>query len=900
MLTWRSPIIASADCGKTFCGGDDAAMTDVPMNAPAAPQATPMMAQYLAIKAQASDCLLFYRMGDFYELFFDDAVAAAATLDIALTKRGQHLGQDIPMCGVPVHAAETYLARLIRGGHRVAIAEQTEDPAEAKKRGSKSVVARDIVRVVTPGTLTEDALLDARAHNYLAALAIAGDRLGLAWCDVSTGSFQTLALDAATLDAELARLSPAELIAPEGFGAASATALPRDRFESGRGEQALLRHFGVATLDGFGAFHRAELGAAGALLSYLEETGKAALPQLSPPQPQRAGSAMLIDAATRASLELTRSAAGTRGGSLLDAIDRTVTGAGARRLADDLAAPLTDAAAVQARHDMVAWFVEDAITRSRTREALRRAPDLERALSRLSVGRGGPRDLGMIRDGLRAAIELKAMLGRAATVELPPLLRATLAEVGAHAPLIEALAAALVEEPPLDGANGGYIAAGYDPALDELRAASADGRRLIAALEARYREATGIAGLKVRHNNVLGYHVEVTQKHADALLVADSGFVHRQTLAGVMRFGTPELHALATKILHAHDHALAAEAAHFEALRAQVLGDGGSIRATAGALARIDVAAALAELAASEGWTRPQVTEDCDFAIERGRHPVVEAALRRAREPFVANDCDLGPASRLWLVTGPNMAGKSTFLRQNALVAVLAQMGSFVPAAAATLGIVDKLFSRVGASDNLAQGRSTFMVEMVETAAILAQATRRSLVILDEVGRGTSTYDGLAIAWAVLEAVHDDLACRCLFATHYHELTRLADRLDCLSLHTVKVREWKGELVFLHELTAGAADRSYGLAVAKLAGLPAPVIARAGEVLGRLEAGKAKTGGLAAALDELPLFAAVARAEPSPIVDDLRARLDAIRPDELSPREALELLYELKALRGDG
>jgi DNA mismatch repair protein MutS len=859
-----------------------------------------MMAQYLAIKAQAPDCLLFYRMGDFYELFFDDAVAAAATLDIALTKRGQHLGADIPMCGVPVHAAETYLARLIRGGHRVAIAEQTEDPAEAKKRGSKSVVARDIVRVVTPGTLTEEALLDARAHNYLAALAGVGDRLGLAWCDVSTGSFQTLALDPATLDAELARLAPAELIAAEGSGVASATELPRDRFDSGRGGDALKRHFGVATLDGFGSFERAELAAAGALLSYLEETGRDALPQLSPPQPQRAGSAMLIDAATRASLELTRSAAGMRGGSLLDAIDRTVTGAGARRLADDLAAPLTDAAAVAARHAMVGGFVDDAITRSRTREALRSAPDLERALSRLAVGRGGPRDLGMIRDGLRAAVELKAMLGRAATVALPPLLQATLAEVGAHDALIGALAAALVAEPPLDGAGGGYIAAGYDAALDELRAASADGRKLIAALEARYRETTAIAGLKVRHNNVLGYHVEVTQKHADALLAADSGFIHRQTLAGVMRFGTPELHELATKILHAHDHALGAEAAHFEALRAQVLGDGTAIRATAGALARIDVAAALAELAAGEGWTRPQVTEDCDFAIERGRHPVVEAALKRAREPFVANDCDLGPASRLWLVTGPNMAGKSTFLRQNALIAVLAQMGSFVPAATATIGIVDKLFSRVGASDNLAQGRSTFMVEMVETAAILAQATRRSLVILDEVGRGTSTYDGLAIAWAVLEAVHDDLACRCLFATHYHELTRLADRLDCLSLHTVKVREWKGELVFLHELTAGAADRSYGLAVAKLAGLPAPVIARAGEVLGRLEAGKAKTGGLGAALDELPLFAAAARPEPAAVVDALRARLDAIRPDELSPREALELLYELKALRSDG
>jgi len=862
--------------------------------------ATPMMAQYLAIKAQAPGCLLFFRMGDFYELFFDDAVAAAAALDIALTKRGQHLGQGVPMCGVPVHAAESYLARLIRGGHRVAIAEQTEDPAEAKKRGSKSVVAREIVRVVTPGTLTEEALLDARANNYLAAVAGVGEAFGLAWCDVSTGSFRTLGLAREALDAELARLDPAELVAPEGFGLARAvTEQPRDRFDSVRGNARLCGHFGVATLDGFGAFSRAEVAAAGALLAYLEDTGKSALPQLEPPRPQPAGSVMLIDAATRTSLELVRSAAGTRSGSLLDAVDRTVTGAGARRLAEDLSAPLTDADAVAARHAMVGWFVEEAITRSRVRDTLRAAPDLERALSRLAVGRGGPRDLAMIREGLRAAVELRTTLARAAALELPPLLAATLGDIGAHGPTIELFDRALVPEPPLDASNGGYIAPGYDEALDALRAASADGRRLIAGLEARYRDATGIAGLKIRHNNVLGYHVEVTARHADALMRADSGFVHRQTLAGVVRFGSPELHELATRILHAHDHALAAEAAHFEALRGRALDEAPAIRTTAAALARIDVAAGLAELAASEGWSRPQVDASRDFAVDGGRHPVVEAALRRSREPFVANDCDLGPATRLWLVTGPNMAGKSTFLRQNALVAVLAQAGSFVPATAARLGVVDRLFSRVGASDNLAQGRSTFMVEMVETAAILSQATDRSLVILDEVGRGTSTYDGLAIAWAVLEAVHDELRCRCLFATHYHELTRLADRLDRLSLHTVKVREWKGELVFLHELTPGAADRSYGLAVAKLAGLPAPVVARAGEVLARLETGKAKTGGLAAALDELPLFASAARpgdAGTGAPPDPLRTRLDGVRPDELSPRAALDLLYELKAL----
>ena len=851
------------------------------------------MAQYLAIKAEAPGCLLFYRMGDFYELFFDDAVKAAATLDIALTKRGQHAGADIPMCGVPVHAAEIYLARLIRGGHRVAIAEQIEDPAEAKKRGGKSVVARAIVRVVTPGTLTEEALLDTRASNYLAALAEVAGTLGLAWCDISTGSFNLMALGPAALDAELARLDPAELLVAEGgSGPDGATRLAAGLFDSARGADRLRRLFGVATLDGFGNIGRAEAAAAGALIAYLDDTGKAALPRLQPPRVHATGGTMLIDAATRASLELTRSAAGGRAGSLLDCIDRTVTGAGARLLADDLAAPLTDALAVGARLDMVSWFAADQVARTRTRDALKRAPDLERALGRLAVGRGGPRDLAMIRDGLGCAVALQGQLRQAALAT--DLLCATLDRIGAHGADIDGLARALVAEPPVDINAGGFIAPGYDEGLDALRSAASDGRRLIAALEARYRDVTGLSGLKIRHNNVLGYHVEVTARHGDALMRPDSGFVHRQTLAGVVRFGSVELGELAAKIAHAHDHALAAEAAHFEALRTAVLDRAAVIQTTAAALARLDVGSGLADLAATEGWARPIVDESCAFEVERGRHPVVEAALRRDRAPFVGNDCNLGEETRLWLVTGPNMAGKSTFLRQNALLAILAQSGSFVPASAAHIGVVDKLFSRVGAADNLAQGRSTFMVEMVETAAILSQATRASLVILDEVGRGTSTYDGLAIAWAVLEAVHDTLACRCLFATHYHELTRLSARLSSLSLQTVKVREYKGELVFLHELGPGAADRSYGLAVARLAGLPSPVLTRAAEVLKRLEAGKAATGGIAAGLDELPLFAA---APPPPVAaDPLRDRLSAISPDTLTPRAALDLLYELKTL----
>ncbi len=846
---------------------------------------TPMIAQYLSLKAEAPGCLLFFRMGDFYELFFEDAAAAAATLDIALTKRGSHNGEDIPMCGVPIHAAETYLARLIKGGHRVAIAEQTEDPAEAKKRGGgKTLVARAIVRIVTPGTLTEEALLDARSSNWLATVARVGDRAGLAWCDVSTGAFEVADLAESEVDAALARLDAAEVI-------------PEQPADSAGGAKRLKALFGVSTLDGFGAYDRAELAAAGALVGYLEDAGRGTLPLLRPPRRHAPGSTMAIDAPTRASLEICRSAAGTRAGSLLDAVDRTVTGAGARALGDALAAPSTDAHQIAARLDAVAWFVGEGVARGRTREALKSAPDLERALARLAVGRGGPRDLAQLRSGLTQAVALKAMLARAAQVGMPSHLATTLEGIGAHGADIDLLERAIVAEPPLDATNGGFIAPGYDEALDHLRSAASDGRRLVAALENRYRDVTAVATLRIRHNNVLGYHVEVTAKHADALMRADSGFIHRQTLAGVVRFGSVELAELAGKIAHAHDHAVAAEAAHFEELRAAMLDRAAVIGGTAQSLAALDMASGLGELAASEGWVRPHIDDSCDFAILAGRHPVVEAALRRQREPFVANDCELGQDNRLWLVTGPNMAGKSTFLRQNALIAVLAQAGSFVPAASARIGVVDKLFSRVGASDNLAQGRSTFMVEMVETAAILAQATPRSLVILDEVGRGTSTYDGLAIAWAVLESVHDDLQCRCLFATHYHELTALTGRLGRLALRTVKVREWKGELVFLHELTAGSADRSYGLAVAKLAGLPRGVLKRAGEVLAKLEAGKAKTGGLAASLTELPLFASVAP-EP-PATNPLRDRLAETQPDELTPRAALDLLYELKRLAED-
>ncbi|WP_419827409.1 DNA mismatch repair protein MutS [Sphingomonas sp.] len=851
-----------------------------------------MFAQYRALKAEAADCLLFFRMGDFFELFLEDAKVAAACLDIALTARGD----GVAMCGVPVHSADSYLARLIRAGHRVAVAEQVETPEQARKRGgAKALVERRIVRLVTAGTLTEEALLDARASNWLVALSEAGGRIGVAAADVSTGRFELGSVEAAALDAELARLGPAETVAAEGSALAAGRASgPRADFAAAAGERALRRRFEVATLDGFGAFDSAALAAAGGLLGYLDHAARGAATFLQPPACRVAGAHLAIDAATRASLEIVRTTEGERRGSLLDAVDRTVTGAGARTLAADLAAPLDDRNAIESRLAMVAWAVDDGGSRERLRAALRALPDVGRALGRLVTGRGSPRDLGQLRDGLGHARDLHDWLGGLAT---PPAIAALLPALRGHGELVDRLARALVPTPPIDASGGGYIAEGYDAALDELRAAAGDGRRAIATLEARYREATGIAGLKIRHNGVLGYYIEVQARHADPLMRADSGFTHRQTLAGVVRFNAPELHEQAARVHQAGAHALAAEAAHLEELTEAALASRDRVCATADALARLDVAAGLAERAVEGSWCRPRLVEEPCFDVVGGRHPVVESAVAREGAAFVANDCCLSPSSRLWLVTGPNMGGKSTFLRQNALIAVLAQAGSFVPAKSVTLGLVDRLFSRVGASDNLARGRSTFMVEMIETAAILAQATERSFVILDEVGRGTSTYDGLAIAWAVVEAVHEANRCRCLFATHYHELTRLAERLDGLTLHHVRAREWKGDLVLLHELARGPADRSYGLAVARLAGLPKPVLARAKDVLGRLEKGRERTGGIAAGLDDLPLFAAAATREQAP--DPLRAALATVDADTLSARDALDLVYRLKALAAE-
>lgn len=884
--------------------------------------ATPMMEQYIEIKANNPGSLLFYRMGDFYELFFEDAVEASRALGITLTKRGQHLGHDIPMCGVPVHAADDYLQKLISLGFRVAVCEQIEDPAEAKKRGSKSVVKRDVVRLVTPGTLTEERLLSPSESNYLMALARirggATPQLAIAWIDISTGIFRLAETDEGRLLADILRIEPRELIVadtlffdPElkpAFDVLGRVVVPQPAvlFDSATAEGRIARYFGVKTLDGFGTFSRAEIAAAAAAVAYVEKTQISERPPLGLPERQSAASTLFIDPATRANLELVKTLSGDRNGSLLKAIDRTVTGGGARLLSERLMSPLTDPDAIAGRQDSVAFMLSEPSLCDRLRDGLKRVPDMPRALSRLALERGGPRDLGAILQGIATAGEVAALLGAAA---LPQELAAAVVDLKALPNgLADLLGAMLSEDLPLLKRDGGFLKAGAVPELDEVRALRDQSRRVIAGLQLQYAEETGIKSLKIKHNNVLGYFIEVSAGNSGTMTegeAAKARFIHRQTMASAMRFTTTELADLETRIANAAGQALAIELEAFERMTAEVVAAAEPIKAAARALAVIDVAAGLAALAEEQGYCRPLVDDSSMFSIVAGRHPVVEQALRRqSASPFIANDCNLSPSETgsdgaIWLLTGPNMGGKSTFLRQNALIAILAQMGSFVPAGAAHIGVVDRLFSRVGASDDLARGRSTFMVEMVETAAILNQATERSLVILDEIGRGTATFDGLSIAWAAVEHLHEVNRCRALFATHFHELTVLSEKLGRLSNVTMRVKEWDNDVIFLHEVGPGAADRSYGIQVARLAGLPASVVARARDVLTRLEDADRKNPA-SSLIDDLPLFQVAVRREEakkagSSKVEEMLKGLDL---DDMTPRQALDALYDLRKQLG--
>ena len=905
--------------------------------------ATPSMAQYLEIKAANPDSLLWYRMGDFYELFFEDAEVAAKALGIVLTKRGKHLGEDIAMCGVPVHKSDEYLQKLIKQGYRVAVCEQLEDPAEARKRGSKAVVRRDVVRLVTPGTLTEDALLEAGQRNFLTALfAVAKegdaaeegsvveteDGLAIASVDISTGEFEVGEIQGRDLPGELIRLSPSEVIASDSLlgdagvaqwmtvAGAAPTPVPMASFDSLSGERQLKEQLGVVDLAGFGSFSRAMLAAVGGLLRYIDLTQIGMRPLLRPPRIVGTQDALLIDAASRASLELVRATNGEKRGSLLHAIDRTVTGAGARELGARLSSPVVNAHEIESRLDDVAYLIDHENLRDTIRKTLVGTPDVARAISRLSFARGGPRDLAGIRDGLGIAAACARALDESAdAIGLP----AGLAELvtrlqSADDGLKTKLDAALIEAPPHLKRDGGFIAEGFHPDLDEARNLRDDSRKVMAALEAQYIEQTGIKTLKVRHNNVIGYFLEVTQVNSKALLEPplSETFHHKQTMANAVRFTTVELTEIEGRIASAADRALQLEHEIFSDLVAAISAEEARLSDIATALGVLDHIAALAELAHMEGYVRPRIENNRAFKIVGGRHPVVEQALRKeSAAPFIENDCQLGPeeaaptgfdeasTARLWLVTGPNMAGKSTFLRQNALIAVMAHMGSFVPAKEATIGVIDRLFSRVGAADDLARGRSTFMVEMIETAGILNQASDRSMVILDEIGRGTATYDGLSIAWACVEYLHDVVRCRTLFATHYHEMTVLADRLDNVTNVTMDVKEWQDEIVFLHKVKPGAADRSYGVQVAKLAGLPKPVIKRAKDVLTRLEARRDGANQGAEELNDLPLFQTAQVHEEVSVPQDqcpVSEHLESLNIDNMTPRAALEALYELKAL----
>ena len=884
---------------------------------------TPMMAQYLQIKKEHQDYLLFYRMGDFYELFLDDAVIASKALDIALTKRGKLDSQDIPMCGVPFHAYESYLAKLIRQGYKVAICEQVEDPKEAKKRGAKSVVKREVIRLVTAGTLTEEPLLDAKKNNFLLTLAKVNDTLGLSWLDISTGDFylQEVLLKAkdegVVLAGILSRLNPVETVIsdtylqnPQIFNVLNdyrdqLSVLPQARFNSENAKKRLETVFKVEAVEAFGNFTRAEITAAGVLLDYVENTQKGKIPLISKPVKVTESQIMEIDGATRRSLELVEALTGDKNSCLLGVIDRTVTGAGGRLLASRVSNPLKDIEGINRRLDSVEFFTRFNRIRQEVRAILKACPDIERAVSRLSLGRGGPRDLANIKTALAVVPQLKNLVmsfnqntDEQILSEFPDSLKTVLNNLGEHSNLVSTLEQALAEDLPLLARDGGFIREGFYPPLDEIKLLKNDSHKMIVELQNKYAEATGISNLKIKYNNVIGYFIEVQSKFAPEML-ENKDFIHRQSVLNATRFTTVELTELENKIRGAADKALAMELEMFDNLVKDVRLASEDISRTAKAMAELDVSSALADLAVEKNYCRPQIDDSLVFDVKEGRHPVVENAITKENAgAFVGNNCQLDDAhGRLWLLTGPNMAGKSTFLRQNAIIAIMAQMGSFVPCASAHIGVIDKIFSRVGASDDLARGRSTFMVEMVETASILNQADERSFVILDEIGRGTATFDGLSIAWAVVEHLHELNKCRALFATHYHELTALTSKLPLMTLHCMKIKEFNDEVIFLHEVIDGAADRSYGIHVAKLAGLPRTVVKRAEQVLETLER-EGKSQSVSQLAEDLPLFAAV-RSKDEPAAQQIVPAMEALKelnPDNLTPREALDKLYELKNL----
>ncbi|AKK20043.1 DNA mismatch repair protein MutS [Candidatus Liberibacter africanus] len=811
---------------------------------------TPMMRQYIEIKSINPDSLLFYRMGDFYELFFDDACVASRCLGITLTKRGKHLGKDIPMCGVPIHTANHYIQRLIKTGYRIAICEQIESPLEAKKRGNKSLVQRSVVRLVTPGTITEDQLLSPTDSNYLMAVARIRTEWSIAWIDISTGTFKTSKSNRHRLISDIMRIDPREIIFSEKELSHAeykslfetlgniAIAQPNVFFDHSIAERRIADYYNITTVDTFGSFPPVEKTAVAAAISYIKKTQLVDKATIGYPEREDINSTLYIDSAARSNLEILRTLSGNREESLLKTIDYSITGAGGRLFAERIASPLTDSKKINTRLDSIDFFIQNLMLAKSIQKILKSSPDVPRALSRLKIGRGEPKDLAVIRDGIRSGRDILNIL---LNNNLPEEIRdavETLKKLPES--LGKILFSMLSDNLPTFKKDGGFLRDGADSTLDETRLLRDQSKRIIASLQCKYAEETKIKNLKIKHNNHLGYFIEVTSSNANILKKTSeptNRFIHRQTMANLTRFTTLELIDLENRIANAINKALLIELEAFDALSNAIIEKSAELINASQVISIIDVSIALAVLANEQNYCRPIIDNSTKFIVQDGRHPIVEKTLKKKfSKPFIANNCDLScpknkNCGKIWLITGPNMGGKSTFLRQNALIVIMAQMGSYVPASYANIGIVDKLFSRVGSADNLATGRSTFMVEMIETASILNQATNQSFVILDEIGRGTSTLDGLSIAWATIEYLHETNRCRGLLATHFHELTDLSKSLERLHNATLQVSESKEELIFLHKVIPGIADHSHGIQVGKLAGLPSTVISRAYDIL---------------------------------------------------------------------
>ena len=889
--------------------------------------ATPSTRQYLDIKSEYAEYILFYRVGDFYELFFDDAIKASKALDILLTKKGSYKGEPIPMCGVPYHAYESYLAKLIKQGFKVAICEQMETPEEAKKRGgSKALVERKVVRLVTPGTLTEDHILDARKNNYLVCCVQNEKNYGFAWVDLSTGDFFTRNIDfnigeqADVLQSFLSYIDAEEIVVSDLSLRDSSifnvlrhyqqklTVLPQARFNLISSQKMLEKFYHIQTVEAFGSFSKHEIIAAGIALDYIEATQKGKLPQLKHPVQYNQSKILELDAATRQSLEVIKTSNADKRYTLLNTINRTITPVGSRLLNYRLANPSVDIDVINQRLNMIDFFIKAPKIRKTIREYFQQIADVEKIIARMSLNRCPPNELFQLGITLSYIPKIKNLINNIETYDLslekvPDEIDTLLKSLADFSVLVTEIGDALNEydDLPTKTNIGGFIRPGYNATLDQLHELKTNQKTAVNELEKKYIDETGIQNLRIRSTSILGYFIEVPAKMAKDMIQLPQ-FLHRQSVLNAARFTTVELNEMEQEINSADDKALALEFSLYDNLIDKTLCVTTDIYNAAQVFAELDIASSLADLAVEKKYCRPIIDNSHDFIIKDGRHPVVEKSIEKSFEgTFVGNDCNLNNNdNRIWLLTGPNMAGKSTFLRQNAIIILLAQMGSYVPCSYAKIGVVDKIFSRVGASDDLSRGRSTFMVEMVETAAILNQATERSFVILDEIGRGTATYDGLSIAWAVVEHLHEINKCRTLFATHYHELTVLSNKLKQLSLHCMKIKEFNDNVIFLHQVINGAADRSYGIHVAKLAGIPKLTISRAEQILQSLEQNPNRTS-INDIENDLPLFAALKKQDkkeekisekPNPIID----MINAIEPDSLTPKDALDKLYELKKI----